>query len=608
MVAASYARVACTLTLPLEVGGEFQWHICRPDLLVRYFVQECPNFAEVMQETVQRVGIGVPLNLVFYCDEITPGNILRPENKRRFDAFYFSFRELGPTLLCRAEMWMPLAVLRSGVLRTIKGGISNCVRLLLRTFFVDGPFATTGVVLPTPDPVLLFCKFGNLLADEAAIKAVLQTKGAGGIKFCVKCKNVVMQGADLVQGQSYLVETGCSDFRRFDLATDEDVWAAYDNLARLHGTCTKSYFEKVEMASGMNFDPASLLGDMQLRKHFLPASTTTFDWLHVYIASGIVNVEIASFFKRARLELGLTFEHLVKFAVASWSWPRSFSRQGRVVADVFCPARERACKETLKAGASEILGSYPFIRLFVLTIIAPTHKMDKEVKSLLSLFRCLDILVAAKHMAPKSAELLSAIEQHSRDYQATDGSDVKPKHHMAMHVPGQLDRDGGVLLDTFTLERKHQQAKHHANMHANTTGFEKCVISRVLIHQARDLRGLTFGNCLIGKTSSYAPLAICLGADECLVADSLQGQGGRFAVGDVVFANEHAIMVKACAQADDVLCFVGCRLRFQERRFEACAKWRLLPEIVLFRLVDGCSLRLASCWNFEGPDLLLVVT
>ena len=560
VVTETYSRVAHTVSLPLHHGGDFKWDVCRPDLLLRYFVEKCDIFNKVVQNTVRRTGQGVPLNIVLYCDEITPGNILRPENKRRFDAFYFSFREFGAELLCRAEMWLPLAILRSGVIRTVRGGLSNCVRLLLRTFFVEGTFASTGVPLATEEPVLLFGRLGNLLADEAALKACWNSKGASGLKPCFVCKNVVMRNSDLIQGQHYLVETTCSDFNRFDISSDDDVWAAYDNLRRQHGTGTKARFEQLEMACGFGFDPDAMLGDMELRRHVLPASCTTYDWLHVYIASGIVNVELAVFFRRARESLGIKFEHVVQFAQASWTWPRVFRRHGKVVQDMFSETREKACKDTMKCGASEILGAYPLLRFFVQTIIAPTRKLDMEVKSLLSLFRCLDLLVRAKQKVPRPDALLAAIQAHSKDYQAAykEDTDLKPKHHFAFHVPSQLARDG-VLLDTFTVERKHQLAKHHAGLHRNTTAFERVVISRVVLSQTRDLQNLVIGNELLGKTTEYPPLADALGVDVCLVADALQLMGGTYTVKDVIFAESSTIWVQACAKLDGSLCLmVAC--------------------------------------------------
>jgi hypothetical protein len=604
-----YAKVHGSVQLPLTKGGPFHWDICRPDSLLSYFIKESPPFKKAVESVAHRAGPrGTPLHLIFYVDEITPGNILRPENKRKFAAFYFSFKEFGPELLCRAEMWMPLAVLRSSVIHEVRGGLSNCVRILLRAFFI-GPctFASTGVPLALDEPALLFCKFGNLLADEAAIKATWLSKGAAGLKPCLVCKNVMMLGSDLVQGQRYLVEASCDDFARFDVSSDEDIFQAFDNLKRQHGTGTKAYFEKLEKACGFVYHPDAILADEELRKHILPSTSSTYDWMHVFVANGIVNVELALFFSRANSVMGLTFEHVVKFAQATWQWPHVHRRSGHMVRDMFSETRERASKDTLKCGASELLGAYPFLRYFVQIIVEPSRKLIGEVNSLLGLFLVMDLLMAAKHMAPRPGELLSAIERHSRAFQVAYTADaLKPKHHFAFHIPGQLERDG-LLLDTFVHERKHQVAKHYAALQKNTTSYEKSVIARVLLHQARDLRNLIFGDVLIGKTREYEPLAAAMGGDRCTVADSLQWKATTFAVKDIVFLNSRAMMVEACASVDDSLCLVVRLLHHEESSSPTSSKWRLLPDVVALMLATAGTVSLASCWNWSGDYVLVLM-
>jgi hypothetical protein len=46
-----------------------------------------------------------PWQLIIYTDEVTPGNPLATNNKRKFHAVYWSFLELGMNALCREEAW-----------------------------------------------------------------------------------------------------------------------------------------------------------------------------------------------------------------------------------------------------------------------------------------------------------------------------------------------------------------------------------------------------------------------------------------------------------------------------------------------------------------------
>ena len=51
--------------------------------------------------------------MIFYHDEVTSGNIVAPQNLRKFAGFYFSFREFGNDLLQHGCMRMRFGVLRT---------------------------------------------------------------------------------------------------------------------------------------------------------------------------------------------------------------------------------------------------------------------------------------------------------------------------------------------------------------------------------------------------------------------------------------------------------------------------------------------------------------
>ena len=68
---------------------------------------------------------------------------------------------------------------------------------------------------------------------------------------------------------------------------------------------------------------------------------------------------------------------------------------------------------------------------------------------------------------------------------------MKPKHHLALHLPQQILQDG-ILLDTFTHERKHKALKAVANAQNNiNTTLELNVVSSVLYHQLHEFEQLT---------------------------------------------------------------------------------------------------------------------
>ena len=110
---------------------------------------------------VWQLGFGrphAPANLVIYADEATPGNVLRLDNRRKVLAVYVTLREFGPDLVKHADMWLPLAILRSSQIKDILGGTSFCMRTLLRRIFITDKVTSEGVLLDLQLPQSRFVR------------------------------------------------------------------------------------------------------------------------------------------------------------------------------------------------------------------------------------------------------------------------------------------------------------------------------------------------------------------------------------------------------------------------------------------------------------------
>ena len=136
---------------------------------------------------VWQLGFGrphAPANLVIYAGEATPGNVLRLDNRRKVLAVYVTLREFGPVLVKHADMWLPLAILRSSQIKDILGGTSFCMRTLLRRIFITDKVTSEGVLLdlqlPQPRFVRLQLVLGNFIGGGDAQRATWNAKGASG--------------------------------------------------------------------------------------------------------------------------------------------------------------------------------------------------------------------------------------------------------------------------------------------------------------------------------------------------------------------------------------------------------------------------------------------
>ena len=274
-----------------------------PNKILDFYIRECPGFAgmlwtliSVSPPTHQR-----PWHVVFYVDEITPGNPIRTDNKRKIVVFYFNFLELGPEILCREDAWLPITVVRSPMLRLIRGGLSAVLRALTNEFFQrDEGWSKAGIVLELEIHTLCFFVYARLLGDADALKLAWGNKGASGNIPCMVCKNcatVLSEIADFDES-GYMIDITCHVFTKFDLATDAEVWEKHDMLtaARAAGI-TKGRLDEMEKDMGQKLVDGGILEDVPLREVVGPVTSNRYDSLHCLAANGTCHSEVTLLLK-----------------------------------------------------------------------------------------------------------------------------------------------------------------------------------------------------------------------------------------------------------------------------------------------------------------------
>lgn len=108
--------IGCTITLLLDDGKQFEWHLCRPDALLHRLAEASPALRRMFE--VAPSSPSAPWDIVLAHDEVTPGSVLKPMNERKFIAFYITFRQFGPYVRMDS-CWFPLAVLRSKIMQKV---------------------------------------------------------------------------------------------------------------------------------------------------------------------------------------------------------------------------------------------------------------------------------------------------------------------------------------------------------------------------------------------------------------------------------------------------------------------------------------------------------
>ena len=569
-------------------GEDFKWDILRPQAVLKKCLLASEGF--------RRLFIGHtlspehPWHLILYHDELTPGDMFSPEQDKKHFAFYFSFRELGQAALSNECCWLPLAILRSEVARGCVGGVSCAFKLLIRMFFfATESFLGTGIVVDAGNgPFLFFAKLGNVMGDEGALQASYNLKGASGLRLCLRCHALGLISDIACEDDSgRLVDITCGDSSRFIARSDAQVWRQFDTLTTMHqswvdGEITENEFRLREISYGLTFNPDGLLAAIDLRPYVGPCSTYTADWVHQFLQGGCAAVQF--FLLLFRLQsINIEFDDLQEMCDASWQWPFQVQHIGKRCSRLFSEKRKRACQTGWKSTCTELLTVMPLVLHFLESVVATTMLLGAEIECFRKLCHAIDCIQALKHGDLAFERCSIAIESSFNAFVAVYGeSRLIPKFHYSLHDAAQYLRDS-LVLDTLTVERKHQEPTMIANKIDNTTTFEKSVVARMLWTQFRSLAGYDPRDGLRGKTAEWPEIAALVGDPHVEVSESLVRRGGQVCIGDIIFAYGNVFVVKVCGTTGTGRLFVlGHAGELATRKSPTSASWKIVPSLKLF--------------------------
>ena len=555
-------RLCTTVAVPKIDGSKLRVPVAKLAPLVNYYANRSAFFARLMRQAMQRRP-GQPLRMILYHDEVVPGQVLAPDNRRKTVMFYASFLEFQQALRCKS-MWMTIALVRDDDVQKVCGGLSAVVRALLAAMCLPANSQLTGpgeLLQFSNEVYILQVNVNNLLADEAALKGEFSTKGASGMKPCMKCLNVVSKASGASRVDSFFVDIAEDNYRKFIPLTCNDAWYAVDELEAKSSELTRDEFEKLQTHLGFTYNPHGLLASRDLRLYAQPRMAR-YDYMHVYLSNGIAGWEMGlcwgALKEHVKAKGGrLQDNSLEAYAMAGWKWPRQCRMSKAQVASAMSGGRFGDA--SFKGMASEVLAVFPMLLHFV-NEFADT--LGKELESIRALGMVLMELQAIKFCQgiPDTSRLLDLQAQHLRSFVAAYGPEyVRPKHHFAFHLKKQID-DDGMLLDCFPLEAKHAHFKSRVAPHLmRLDTFMHSALPRLIDQQCCDLRDTnTVENRLIGPVVSDPCVADELSVQTVKVAKSMVWQPMQISSDDVVFVGSDNLMkVTACLEVDGVLHLLG---------------------------------------------------
>ena len=491
--------------------------------------------------------------IVVYADEITPGNVMRLDHRRKALCLYVTFMEFDYEWVQAADLWLPIAICRNSLAKKLQGGYSNLVRVILLKLLHSSKVTEQGILLTLHDGtvVRIFAKGGPALFDGDAFRMIWSVKGSGGVMPCILCATTTSDASMVRPGLPFVaLDEPCA--RKLRFATSAEIYRKADQLALLHADVlanrmTKGAFEEAQISRGIVYNQFGVLWDPVLRHRFPIAEVAWYDPMHNLIARGIVQMESYSLLQLLGSH-GMGFDVLRRFVGAS-NWHVHSAHKLSTFRSLFSLARQLHFNrnKVFNPDAGDMLMAMPVILHFANSVAAHLPGMDLPLQS----YRALrDIVLLCQRCKVEgvrlAGELSSAVERHlSLRNAAYPHVAAKPKHHFNHHLGPQLARldedegEGGKLLDCFVGERKNCSLRTTANIVRNAKTWERSVLFRAMGAQLGRLQKRKPPNALLAPVS-VSPCGAIRASSSATVRGMHLGMGDAIKVGNSVLVLRQA--------------------------------------------------------------------
>ena len=583
------APALVSLTMPTNAeGSTVGLHMFSLPAILQAHVDSNPLFCELLRRAC--VSHQNELRLIFYVDEVSPGNVLSPLNRRKANLCYISFVEME--VLHLEHLWVLISLQTSERIAEVQGGFPTVVTTLLVTLLnecKDG-FAISFL----GDNRLIWIKRVVLLADHEGLRAFSGAKGSAGLKPCPKCTNVLSgcKSADGHVNVSHGSLSGCT------LQTQEGL---RQTLNMLRAQPTKKDLAEMETLSGWNKD-ALECGPLlnATLSAWLGLEDLTFDAMHQYWSCGIICQELGLWYT-SLLDAGLNLDLVRDWVMLGWE-SISGDSQPKHLFNPKLWRKNADYRGDAAAAAAALSFTHAFSEEILRGIKPNLHPVLDSLQALHAVTTCIQ---RTKIAVAEGRGLLALQEKHFALHIAAYGCDhARPKWHFAVHCWSQCQR-WGRLLDATCCERKHRAYKSGVALNLQwSKDYDKSALLALATQElqqgspAERLHGL-----LLGCARPNIDVAAALGVpQETLFSLGLE-------VGSVSFrkkgffelaADQAAEIVAACSWAGKKSLVIQTWTR-DVSAYPGIARWRLKnPDS--FALCPAKLCHKVSCFRFARKD------
>jgi len=371
-----FQKLTQKLAFKLTNGNSYDWVVASvPDLLCYHF--EFNHVFRMGLEEALRTH-RLPFNLYTYLDEVTAGNPLRPDNKRKSYVWYVGIREMG--LHLQNELaWIPIAFLPSTVKDRIPEGISEAGASLYSNMLKD---CRMRLGFALPNGTLLQLQVKPPVADEAALKLLWGFKGSGGLKPCFLCSNVLKKNHDMLALDPGFTDITSANPGEWTFVKDEEIFSTQDRLHEAANWMGKGRLDNLQKCCGQNLQKFGMLKNDDVRNGLKPTDSQ-FDGMHCYFSNGVGGLEIDLILQEIEDKMVLDVNKLLEFC-NGWQPTQKF-----LIAD-----------GQFKGMARSTMAFIPIFNHFLQKEVAPLGVLEAHLKSFAQLSAVVCQLRVVKNQFP----------------------------------------------------------------------------------------------------------------------------------------------------------------------------------------------------------------
>ena len=480
-------------------------------------------------------------SIALYNDGVMPGNAMRPDKGRHYEAIYWSVLQFPSWVRERFGNvgWIALAYVLTVDMQHVGLTMSalNCAMLKLLWPESTDEFSldTTGVRLRVGDyHVHVRFKFTCFLADDLAHTTFASSMGQSASKPCLCCGNILGRIA-LALVQPDMVHFTDPDMAKWERHTRD----TYNEMAQvLHVMANDGTDPKVlkftARSFGLRYNPRAILWDPHARHIAKLPDCIYWDWQHNTVASGGVGQYHVNQFVRAIVKENISLGDLDDFT-STVVLPRCTCKLRK---DFWRTRIVNKPGKHIRAFASEMLTAIMVLGAFVDSVLAPQGSLPEHVKCF-NLFRTIiDIFRMGEAALGKLDLLERCLLEHHVEFLRLYFECAKFKIHALRHIV-ECFRRFLCNLSCFSTERRHKFSKSIAAFTYNRVGksmiahdineFFKTTADATAFDATRLLPPVS---ALGGLSALFAPMGVLTGVWS---SKRMSTSKGTFYKGDLLF-------------------------------------------------------------------------